>query len=73
MNIGTMKTREVLKTLSKFGYYIARQNGSHRTIKNANGNCFTVSLADNESVGRPMLSKILRQSMIDPNTFAANV
>lgn len=72
--MGSMKTNEMLKVLAKFGFNVIRQNGSHMVLKNHQTNhSFVISCRINESLGRPMISKILRWANIDKETFMVNV
>ena len=74
MNIGSMKCKEILKVLGRCGYNVVRQNGSHKVLKHVQTNqSFVVSVNENESVGRPMLSKILRWANLSPDSFIANM
>ncbi len=74
MNIGGMKCKEVIKVLARLGFNVVRQNGSHKVLKHFQTNkSFVVSVNENETVGRPMLSKILRWGEINPDNFIANI
>lgn len=74
MNIGSMKCKEVLKVLYRCGFTLMRQNGSHKVLKNLQtSHSFVVSVNENDTVGRPMLSKILRWAGIEPDQFIANM
>jgi len=72
MVFGNMKCKEILKTLGRMGFSVVRQNGSHKFLKHVNtGHSFVISCNENESVGRPMLSKILRWANVSPDSFAS--
>ena len=72
--MGSIKCKEMIKVLSKFGYNVVRQTGSHKILKHYQTNqSFVVSANDNESIGRPLISKILRWAGIEKDQFISNL
>ncbi len=58
--------KEVIKTLSKIGYKLSRQRGSHIRLKCPGKKSITVP---NHMVGRGLLRKILRDANLTPDAF----
>jgi len=61
--------KKVIKLLSKIGFEVVRQRGSHIVMKHSNGRVTVVPVHPGEDLGRGMLSKIIRDSRITREQF----
>ena len=59
--------REIIKILSKIGYSVARQRGSHIRLTAPDRQPITVP--DYKSIDRSLLIKILRDAQLKPDDF----
>lgn len=50
----------LLKALRKFGFEVIRIKGSHHFLQHHDGRCTVVPVHKNETVGKGLLAKILR-------------
>lgn len=60
------KTRRVLSALSKIGWQIKRQSGSHRTLIRTNSPDVVFAFHDDEEIGPKMLARIAKQTGLKP-------
>lgn len=61
-----IKVSKILKTLKKNGWYIARQNGSHRQLKHPNKKgTVTVNGSESDDVWGKLLDSIEGQSGLE--------
>ncbi len=60
---------KVIKVLTKIGFEVKRQKGSHVILKNAAGTVIVVPVHPGENIGRGLLLKIIRQSGITKDEF----
>jgi predicted RNA binding protein YcfA (HicA-like mRNA interferase family) len=65
-NWPSTKARRVLAALSKIGWQLKRQSGSHRTLSRANWADFVFSFHDDEVVGPKMLARIAKKTGLIP-------
>ena len=56
------KARDVLKALFGMGFQLKKQSGSHRILSRPNAPGFVFCFPDKEMFGRPILSKIARDT-----------
>jgi len=54
-----MTGSELIAKLRKFGFYEARQKGSHARLKHPDGRCTTVPLHAGETISIGLLHKII--------------
>ncbi|MFA5803614.1 MAG: type II toxin-antitoxin system HicA family toxin [Melioribacteraceae bacterium] len=59
--------KEIIKVLSKIGYYVVRQRGSHIRLHCEDKKSITV--LNYKSIDRSLLRKILRDSQISDEEF----
>ena len=50
----------LIRALKKFGFEVIRTKGSHHFLKHADGRCTVVPVHSGETIGRGLLSQILR-------------
>jgi len=65
-NWGSAKAKVVLKALIKIGWEVARQKGSHRTLKRLGWGTYVFAFHDGEELGPVMLSKISKHTGLKP-------
>lgn len=54
--------KRLIKILRKFGFEVARIKGSHHFLMHEDGRCTVVPVHGNETIGRGLLVKILRDA-----------
>ena len=54
----------LIKALGALGFIEVRQKGSHRFLKHSDGRCTVVPVHSGETIGRGLLSQILRDCEI---------
>ncbi len=69
MSLRPTPAKKVIKLLSKIGFEIVRQRGSHVIMKHSDGRVTVVPVHPGEDLGRGMLSKIIRDSRITREQF----
>lgn len=69
MSLRPTPARKVIKLLSKIGFEVARQRGSHVIMKHSDGRVIVVPVHSGEDLGRGILSKIIRDSRITREQF----
>jgi predicted RNA binding protein YcfA (HicA-like mRNA interferase family) len=52
--------KDLIKILSRHGFQVIRNKGSHYFLKHSDGRCTTVPVHGNEQIGTGLLLKILR-------------
>jgi len=52
--------RRLIRVLRKMGFEVIRTKGSHHYLRHADGRCTVVPVHRGESIGRGLLSQILR-------------
>jgi predicted RNA binding protein YcfA (HicA-like mRNA interferase family) len=57
---------DVVKALCRSGFVIIRQRGSHTYLKHDDGRATVVPVHKGESIGRGLISKILRDTELSP-------
>ena len=56
----TLTGSALIRALKKFGFEVIRTKGSHHFLKHPDGRCTVVPVHSGESIGRGLLSQILR-------------
>lgn len=62
--------KDVIKALSKIGFEVARIKGSHHILVHADGRRTVVPVHSGETLGRGLLSQILRDCKLTKDDFA---
>ena len=60
------KARRVLSALTKIGWRIKRQTGSHRTLERPGWSDYVFAFHDNEEIGPRMLARIAKHTGLRP-------
>ena len=63
--------KELIRTLQKIGFEIARTRGSHFFLKHADGRVTTVPVHSGETIGSALLRSILRDVDLSPEELLA--
>lgn len=67
------KARRVLKALSKIGWTIKRQTGSHRVLERSGWPDYVFAFHDNEEIGPRMLARIAKHTGLRPEDLSTPV
>ncbi len=59
----------VIKTLEKIGFETVRQKGSHVRMQHIDGRVLTVPIHAGKTIGKGLLSKIIRDAEISRDEF----
>lgn len=65
-NWKSSKAKRVLSALSKIGWQIKRQSGSHMTLRKEGWPDFIFAFHDNDEIGPKMLSRIAKHTGLKP-------
>lgn len=65
----TLKARDLIRVIKKFGFYEVRQKGAHICFKHLDGRFTLVPYHSSEDISRGLLRQILREINISPNEF----
>lgn len=65
----TIKSRELIKVISKLGFTIAHRKGSHFFFKHPDGRTTVIPVHPAKDIGRGLLRKILREIKVSPEEF----
>jgi predicted RNA binding protein YcfA (HicA-like mRNA interferase family) len=63
----SVKAKRVLAALQSIGWRVKRQTGSHRTLAHDEYPDFVFSFHDGEEIGPRMLSRIAKNTGLQPN------
>ena len=69
MSLRPTPAKKVIKLLSKIGFEVVRQRGSHVIMKHSDGRVTVVPVHPGEDLGRGMLSRIIRDSRMTREEF----
>ena len=69
MSLRPTPAKKVIKLLSKIGFEVVRQRGSHVIMKHSDGRVTVIPVHPGEDLGRGILSKIIRDSRITKEQF----
>ncbi|MBC8456687.1 MAG: type II toxin-antitoxin system HicA family toxin [Deltaproteobacteria bacterium] len=61
--------REVIKILSKIGFEVVRQRGSHVYLRYADGRATVVPIHKGRDIDRGLLRKVIRDAKISRDEF----
>ena len=62
-----VKARLVLAALSRIGWTVKRQSGSHRTLARPGWADFVFAFHDNDEIGPKMLARVARRTGLQPS------
>lgn len=63
----SVKAKRVLAALQPIGWWVKRQTGSHRTLAHDEYPDFVFAFHDGEEIGPRMLSRIAKNTGLQPN------
>ncbi|MEL6489651.1 MAG: type II toxin-antitoxin system HicA family toxin [Cyanobacteria bacterium J06621_3] len=63
--------KTVIKALKKVGFSVARVKGSHHVLSHSDGRRTVVPVHSNETLGKGLLSQILRDCKLTKDEFQA--
>ena len=69
MSLRPTPTKKVIKVLSKIGFKVARQRGSHLILKHPDGRLTVVPIHAGEDIGRGLLLKIIKDTKMSKEQF----
>ena len=69
MSLKPINPKEVVKALSKVGFRVVRQRGSHVIMKHPDGRVTVIPLHPGEDIGRGLLMKIIKDARITREEF----
>jgi len=61
--------KKVIKILSKIGFEVTRQRGSHLILRHPDGRLTVVPVHSGEDIGRGLLSKIIKDTKMSRKQF----
>jgi predicted RNA binding protein YcfA (HicA-like mRNA interferase family) len=65
----SLEGEQVIKALSKVGFQVFRQKGSHVYLKHSDGRATVVPVHKGEEVGKGLLMKIMKDVEIEKEDF----
>lgn len=65
----SLSGEQIVKALSKAGFEVLRQRGSHIYLKHVDGRATVVPVHKSESIGRGLVRKILRDTELSRSEF----
>jgi predicted RNA binding protein YcfA (HicA-like mRNA interferase family) len=71
MSLKPQPASKVIKALSKVGFKIARQHGSHVVLKHPDGRVTVVPVHPGEDIGSGLLAKIIKDTGLTKEDFLA--
>ncbi|MCW4001480.1 MAG: type II toxin-antitoxin system HicA family toxin [Candidatus Bathyarchaeota archaeon] len=69
MSLKPQPATKIIKALSKIGFRIVRQHGSHVVLKNADGQVTVVPVHPGEDIGPGLLTKIIKDTGLSKEEF----
>jgi predicted RNA binding protein YcfA (HicA-like mRNA interferase family) len=63
-NFPAVTGQRLIKALRKFGFEVIRRKGSHNFLQHIDGRCTVVPVNAGETIGRGLLSQIIRDCEI---------
>ena len=61
--------KQLIAALERLGFEVVRQKGSHCFLRHADGRVTVVPVHSGESIGRGLMTKILRDTELDRETL----
>ncbi|RLI83086.1 hypothetical protein DRP04_02350 [Archaeoglobales archaeon] len=69
MKLKPVKAEKVIKALSKLGFQIVRQKGSHVIMKHPDGRVTVIPVHKGEELGRGILREIIKDAKVSKEEF----
>lgn len=63
-NFPTVTGRRLMKALQEMGFEVVRRKGSHHFLQHVDGRCTVIPVHAGETIGRGLLSQIMRDCEI---------
>ena len=63
-NFPAVKGQRLIKALRKMGFEVIRRKGSHNFLQHLDGRCTVIPIHAGETIGRGLLSQIMRDCEI---------
>lgn len=63
-NIPAVTGQRLIKALRKMGFEVIRRKGSHNFVQHVDGRCTVIPIHAGETIGRGLLSQIMRDCEI---------
>jgi len=63
-NFPAVTGQRLIKALRKMGFEVIRRKGSHNFLQHADGRCTVIPIHAGETIGRGLLSQIMRDCEI---------
>ena len=63
-NVPAVTGQRLIKALRKMGFEVIRRKGSHNFLQHVDGRCTVVPIHAGETIGRGLLSQIMRDCEI---------
>ena len=68
-NFPAVTGQRLIKTLRKMGFEVIRRKGSHNFLQHVDGRCTVIPIHAGETIGRGLLSQIMRDCEISVEEF----
>jgi predicted RNA binding protein YcfA (HicA-like mRNA interferase family) len=68
-NVPAVTGQRLIKALRKMGFEVIRRKGSHNFLQHVDGRCTVVPIHAGETIGRGLLSQIMRDCEITAEEF----
>ena len=69
MSLRPVPAKRIIKLLSKIGFEVVRQRGSHVIMKHPDGRVTVVPVHSGEDIGRGLLSRIIKDTRMTREQF----
>ena len=69
MKLKPVKAEKIIKALSKLGFQIVRQKGSHVIMKHPDGRVTVIPVHKGEELGRGILREIIKDAKVNKKEF----
>jgi len=69
LKLKPVKAEKVIKALSKLGFQIVRQKGSHVIMKHPDGRVTVIPVHKGEELGRGILREIIKDAKVSKEEF----
>jgi len=69
VSLKPLSARKVIKVLTKIGFKVERQRGSHVVLKHSDGRVTVVPVHSGEKIGRGLLLKIIKDVKLTREEF----
>jgi len=69
LSLRPVPAKRIIKLLSKIGFEVVRQRGSHVIMKHPDGRVTVVPVHSGEDIGRGLLSRIIKDTRMTREQF----